>query len=107
MPTKRASGGGEESVGSQKWIIKAIAILAALALGWAVTAQLRRIDKLETAVEAHEKAISDGKSRADRLSDKLDTHPHPQDPAIADLKRRMDRIEYPRPWESRTAAPRR
>lgn len=96
MPAKRASG-GEESVGSQKWIIKAIALLAALALGWAGTGLLRRIDKLETAVAAHEKELT----KIDRLSDKLDAHGHPQDPAIADLKRRIDRIEYPRPWESR------
>jgi len=100
-PRRNADSGSYEAVGSQKWFIKSIAWVAAAAIlligGWTV----RRIDKLETAVEAHEKAIGDVKSKVEQMTTKFDLHQHPQDTAIADLKRRMDRIEYPRPWESR------
>jgi hypothetical protein len=89
-----------DSVGSQTWTVKLIVATAGLALLWGGRTILNRIEKLETSVEAHEKAISESRSRIERLSDKIDTHSHSQDPAIADLKRRIDRVEYPRPWET-------
>jgi hypothetical protein len=62
---------------------------------------IRRIDKVETAVEAHEKQLA----KLDPSEIAKRDHSHSKDDDLAKLERRVDRIENPRPWETRRGKP--
>jgi hypothetical protein len=94
---RNADSGSYEAVGSQKWIVKGIAALAAAAVLYAGASVVRRIDKLETLTEAHEKQLN----KLDPAELAKKEHSHGKDPDLEKLERKVDRIENPRPWEKR------
>ena len=106
MPRRNAESGSHEVVGSRAWIVRGIVIVAALAVGWATTAQLNRVKSLEDDVKAmkaelreHDKRIDKNAADLERVGDRVNQHGHAQDPKIGELDRRIDRLERPRPWE--------
>lgn len=92
MPRRNAETGSHETIGSQKWIVKAGFALLGTILTALLWAGVRKLDRLGDDVTDLERRII-----------KLESHGHTEDQRVVrqidKLETRVDRIERPRSWE--------